>query len=346
MKIQHWFFFKRHPEKIPKIAKKPLKSVKVTKAVDDEQQFLDACWNKNTLNKKLRNKIIKRIERVKEIKKTQYPLSSRTARPTNKAVPNTKGMGKRNMSSVVLLIQESNKRAPSRLTTSRNSIRPGLGCNTPQVNAANYSFAGRVSTMDNCMNSSRVSRDGHNTGRESSRTFKKDNSAYEALRDQLQKITLKLDMEGIKSNDVSEWRQRRTRKERSDRNANLTNGSSLLIQSQSSIPLQSYNEEKIKEYHTQREKKIEGLKRPLTRNEVAYKVANNALKTKPTAKLSKNASTVVINKSQNHPSKKVLVGVKKTLDTKGVVNTRNAGKKSIQQKENIQVNKIFKTTVA
>jgi hypothetical protein len=255
-------------------------------------------------------------------------------------------MGKRNMSSVVLLIQESSKRAPSRLTSSRNSIRPGLGCNTPQVNTANYSFAGRVSTLDNYMTSSRASKDtaGRNTARESSRTLGRDNSAYEALRDQLQKITLKLDMEGIKSNDIAEWRQRRTRKERSDRNTNLTTGSSLLVQSQSSIPIQSCNEEKSKEFHTHREKKVEGLKRPLTRNEVAYKVASSTLKTKPTAKLSKNASTVVINKP--HPSKKGLVGAKKVLPSKGVVNSRNAGKRSVQQKENIQANKMFKSTVA
>lgn len=351
MKIQHRFFFKRHPENIPKVSKKPikpLKSNKVVKPISNEQDVLDACWNKSTLNKKLRNKIIKRMERVKQINKSQYPLTSRCPRPTNKIKPQSKGMGKRNMSSVVLLIQQSNKKMPSRLGSSRNSIKSGVGCNTPRVND-NYSFAGRVSAMDSYLTSSKLSKDAsanhvlvsaHQTGhdiktrRESSAC--RDNSVYEALRDQLQKITLKLDMEGIKGNDAAEWRQRRTRKERSDRNANLTNGSSLLAQSQSSIPLQSCNESARKEFYTHREKdKTKGLKRPLTRNEIAMKVTTSKVKSRPIPNTQKNVSTI-ITKTQ---SKKGQVPLKKVLPSK------NVGKKSVQQKENIQVNKVFKTTV-
>lgn len=353
MRIQHWFFFKQHPEKIPKVNKKPakgLKSNKVVKATNNEQDVLDACWNKSALNKKLRNKIIKRIERVKQINKSQYPLTSRCPKPASKIKPLPKGMGKRNMSSVVLLIQQSNKKMPSRLGSSRNSIRPGLGCNTPNVNDGNYSFAGRVSAMDSYLTSSKLSKDpsanhvltsAHQTDRDTKTRREsstcRDNSVYEALRDQLQKITLKLDMEGIKGNDVSEWRQRRTRKERSDRNANLTNGSSLLAQSQSSIPLQSCNESARKEFHTHREKdKTKGLKRPSTRNEVAMKVATSKVKSRPIPSTQKNVSTV-ITKTQ---SKKGQVPLKKVLPS------RNVGKKLVQQKENIQVNKVFKTTVA
>ena len=74
---------------------------------NNEQDVLDACWTESTIGGKLRNKIRKRIERVKELNKSQYSFTSRGGRPT--PTPSIKGMGKRNMSSLVLLVQEANR---------------------------------------------------------------------------------------------------------------------------------------------------------------------------------------------------------------------------------------------
>eukprot|EP00826_Nyctotherus_ovalis_P047574 TRINITY_DN5487_c0_g1_i4.p1 TRINITY_DN5487_c0_g1~~TRINITY_DN5487_c0_g1_i4.p1 ORF type:complete len:261 (+),score=42.48 TRINITY_DN5487_c0_g1_i4:436-1218(+) len=259
------------------------------------------------------------MERVKEMNRTQYPLTSKTSR----AIPTAKGMGKRNMSSIVLLIQESAKKSLTKLANSRNSTRPSLACNTPTLNC---SFAGRVSVMSSYCRLPKAtpavaSARGGQSERELGKSACRDNSAYETLRDQLQKITLKIDVEGMRNGDVSEWRQRRTRKQRSDRNANLTCNASVLVQSQSTLPLQSYNT--VNDGMVCRDKK---LKKPLTRNEAMSKVVSNKLKAKEAKKYSGKAK----------------VGDRQKDKTKG---NKNCGKRSVQQKENIQVNKAFKTTV-
>eukprot|EP00826_Nyctotherus_ovalis_P034109 TRINITY_DN2798_c0_g4_i1.p1 TRINITY_DN2798_c0_g4~~TRINITY_DN2798_c0_g4_i1.p1 ORF type:complete len:391 (-),score=94.28 TRINITY_DN2798_c0_g4_i1:159-1331(-) len=351
LKIQHWFFLKRHPENVPKARaakRKPAKEVKKSRlpkvTSNNEQEVLDACWTKGTLGNKLRNKIIKRMERVKEINKSQCPLTARGVKQTSRATPSTKGMGKRNMSSVVLLVQERNK---PRLATSRNSIRPALACNTPLVN---FSFAGRASAMENYLTSSRISKDSaqnlHHTGRkrELSRSSCRDNSVYETLRDQLQKITLKLDMEGIRSNDTSEWRQRRTRKERSDRNPTLANGSSLL-QSQGSLTLRSSQKivkpRAVQGFHTHR--KMETAKRPFTRNELS-KPGTQSTKAlnKPKAKPVKPQKNVT--QTTNSQRSKVLLK-KGPLNSKSTLSSKNVAKKPVRQKENVEVNKVSKTAV-
>lgn len=248
------------------------------------------------------------MERVKEMNKTQYPLTSKTSR----VLPTAKGMGERNMSSVMLLIQEGAKKSLGKLTNSRNSIRPRLACNTPTLNC---SFAGKVSAMSSYRRLPKAnpaaSARGNQSERELSKSACRDNSAYETLRDQLQKITLKIDTEGMRNGDVSEWRQRRTRKQRADRSANLAANVSVLVQSKAlcgpKLPSAANGEGAGKN------KKV---KRPLAKNEVMKEAEKN--------------------------SGRARVGDGQKGKTKG---SRNSGKRSVQQKENIQVNKAFKTTV-
>lgn len=326
MKIQHWFFFKRHPENIPKVNlvnKKEIKRSKVTKLPmvtnNNEQEVLDACWNESTLGNKLRNKLIKRMERAREMSKSRQPF---TRERTNTTI---KGMGKRNMSSKILLVQERNK--PLGYTTSRTIINPILGSNTPQVN---FSFAGRTSAMEQYLSSSKGYKDisSYHTGRdirarrELSKSSCRDNSVYETLRDQLQKITLKLDKEGI--SDGLEWRQRRTRKERADRNVNLVYGSSSLVQSQPCLPPKSHR--KVAKpnipqgYHTHRPmtSKAEPIKRP---HEVP----------KPRMKDSK-VQTINSQRYKKPP----FPLRKQALNT---FNSKTTIKNTCKQKENIGVNK-------
>ena len=245
---------------------------------NNEQDVLDACWTESTIGGKLRNKIRKRIERVKELNKSQYSFTSRGGKPA--PTPSIKGMGKRNMSSLVLLVQETNR------CGSRNSgrVNTTLKCNTPRINPINCSFAGRVSAMDNYITNSKASRDLSGYGALSSArearcdgtdkkehtSFCRDNSAYETLRDQLYKITLKLDMEGNNVN-ISEHKQRRTREQRCGRNLNNT---SIYVQSQRTMTYTSQNS-RLEVYNSNNNDshngciplKKETTKRPLTRNE-------------------------------------------------------------------------------
>jgi len=298
-----------------------LKKSKLPKVThNNEQEVLDACWTKGVFGNKLRNKIMKRMERVRELKRSQHPM---TARGLSRATRTAKGMGKRNMSSIVLLVQENNK--PAKQKFSKVSAQVLLESGTPQVN---NSFAERTSARESNLNSSKMSRgaDVYHTARdirakrELSKGSRRDNSVYETLRDQLQKITLKLDMEGIKSNDRGEWKQRRTRKERNDRNANLTNESSLTGQSQGSIPAQNYKKvSKIPQiFHTHRETEKKVYKKSTLIPRAPVKNTTRA-----------------INSQRNR------VPVKK--ESKSVLNNKNSIKK---QKENVGDNKLLKTVKA
>ena len=265
---------------------------KNTKIKTNEQDILDACWSGGKMGDKFRSKLMKKMEQVKKLSQSQYPLNFKGTKSSSRATPASKGMGKKNMSSVVLMIQEysRSKGLGGRVLTSRSRGDEALRCITPRVNPVNCSFAGKTSAVNSSIADSKPissAREGENLKSAG------DNSVYKALREQLHKITLKLDMEEYKPEDteVSGQRQRRTREERSGRNLFLKGSSSIQVNNKmdKTLPLQTKDTNSLPQglkSGALLEKKVKEVKRPLTRNQMnkpikSYNFHKENLKIKP-----------------------------------------------------------------
>jgi hypothetical protein len=272
---------------VPKlqVEKKTVDKVKASKNIKakaKEQDILDACWSGGKMGDKFRSKLMKKMEQVKKLSQSQYPLNLKGAKPLSRATPATKGMGKKNMSSMIVMVQESSrtKGLDGRVLTSRSRRVPALRCITPRVNPANCSFAGKSSAINTSIADSKAL----SSARESENLKSAgDNSVYKALREQLHKITLKLDMEEYKPEDteVSGQRQRRTREERSGRNADNKMDKTLPLQTKD-----TNSQPQGLKSGVLLEKKVKGVKRPLTRNQTnnpikSYNFHKENLKMKP-----------------------------------------------------------------
>lgn len=261
--------------------------------INTEQDILDACWSESTMGDKLRDKLMKQ---VKEINKSQYPLTSKYTKQSNRATPSARGMGKKNMSSLVLMIEQPNQdkiKIPGVCTT-RPNVCQSFRCTTPVLNQLNCSFAGRITDVNDFGTQRRQpSNSGMGSVRNNSRAgnydeykpLTSDNSVYKTLRDQLNKITLKLDTEDYSCDDTmtSGKRQRRTREERSGRNTALRSGTSMLVERKLDAGLPKDNEEKENSGIPQQIKgellsMKETFKKPFTRNQLnsSTKSYNNA----------------------------------------------------------------------
>eukprot|EP00826_Nyctotherus_ovalis_P045568 TRINITY_DN5058_c0_g1_i1.p2 TRINITY_DN5058_c0_g1~~TRINITY_DN5058_c0_g1_i1.p2 ORF type:complete len:338 (-),score=86.06 TRINITY_DN5058_c0_g1_i1:196-1209(-) len=215
---------------------------------------------------------MKKMEQVKKLSQSQYPLNLKAPKPVARAIPSTKGMGKKNMSSMILMIQESTrgKALGARQSASRVRAGAGLRCVTPRVNPVNCSFAGKASAVNSSIAEVKAmsSREGPAENLKSTC----DNSVYKALREQLHKITLKLDMEEYRPEDVeSGQRQRRTREERSGRNLFLKGSASIQSDHKmdKTLPLQTHDSNSTAQpAKGEAIEKKTVVKRPLTRNQM------------------------------------------------------------------------------
>lgn len=339
---------------------------------NNEQEVLDACWAGTALGSKLRDKIMKRIERTKEINKFQYPLTARGQKQVNRVAQGMKDMGRRNMSSVVLVVEEHNRRKTYKLPNARNSARIStiLRCTTPQTNPMDCSLHGKVSAKDNYMTNSRVPKKPLFTERYSVLTEKTnksicpENSGYKTLKDQLHKISLKLGTGKSTANEssISGLKQRRTREERSSRNLNAINSSSRPLQPRTNLtsPLQIYQKvmhpNVVQESHKVHvpKKESDNVKRQFATCEFrlssgqSHNVGekNAILKSKAKPVKNGNEKTLTVGKKGVVPLKSSRGVLDESLVSKGTFNSGNLAKKPNKQKENIQLNKTFRTNMA
>ena len=173
MKIQHWYFKKRHPEDVPKpkpvekatpevakvtpeTAKRPIKkqamssiSQKTGKEsslglrkphthvkADSEQAILDAYWSKTSTGDRLRNRIMQRMEHVKKMKgQQQEPTVIKRAK-----TPNYTGAAnrKKNMSKLIIMVQEAKVAAATKIPIADSvTCKNHMNLNKPEIARAN-----------------------------------------------------------------------------------------------------------------------------------------------------------------------------------------------------------------
>lgn len=271
---------------------------------------------------------MKKMEQVKKLSQSQYPLNLKAPKPSARATPSAKGMGKKNMSSMILMIQEPSRGKALGTRQSASRVRAGaaLRCVTPRVNPVNCSFAGKASAANNSIAEARPA--SSREGPAGNLKTPGDNSVYKALREQLHKITLKLDTEEYRTEDVeSGQRQRRTREERSGRNGFLKGSVSIHSDAKAdkTLPLQTHDfNSSAHPAKAEGAAKKSAVKRPLTRNQmnkpvksynfhkenlrIKHSIESSYCTTRPPAKSLRKTESGISKKDPNkHAAKKYLL---------------------------------------
>ena len=227
MKIQHWFFLKLKPKTSMSNTKsnqrkKTIGSKKMSTQIpssaksnfntkNSEQAILDACWSTSTVGTKLKSKIMERMKYAN--KATKYQPQSATNRPKTpgriSGLGKPKNKGKKDMSKLILMIQESNKgkRGLSKISSCRDLNR---SMSRPQFLAKQDSMLNSAYASNTSMMNTSIQEASVNSG------MRRDASAYLTLREQLNKITMEINAadNNIEKQEESFRKQRRTRKER------------------------------------------------------------------------------------------------------------------------------------
>lgn len=217
MKIQHWFFFRLHPENVPALPskesfalaqapaqnfqeRKSSRSIFKPPSRNKEQSIVDTYWSESTLKNKLRSKVFTRMKRVRNISHFQASSSDVTRLGKEQA-------GGRKCRNSVVMIEESVR-------------NPAGARNNLPLNAKNLT----TSTCKTVFNSRKVSMQAkgsiqqppavrNSTARASNKAERDD------LKERLQRITLELDR--VINRKVNDEKVRRTRKERRASNTGI-----------------------------------------------------------------------------------------------------------------------------
>lgn len=187
----------------------------------DEQAMLDAYWSGGAAGSKLKSRIIERMKRAS--KASSQPLTARAKTPGHQGGLR-KNRLKKDMSKLVLMVQETEKPevacADSCKSQSRGSNKP-LFSPTFARSAAPSLSSKRPSANVSVHSTCGAARDG----------LRRDASAYLLLREQLDRLTMEIqgDCSGERLEEsVSCRKQRRTRKERGK--GNLKRDTSMITE--------------------------------------------------------------------------------------------------------------------
>eukprot|EP00826_Nyctotherus_ovalis_P015583 TRINITY_DN14441_c0_g1_i1.p1 TRINITY_DN14441_c0_g1~~TRINITY_DN14441_c0_g1_i1.p1 ORF type:complete len:366 (-),score=54.93 TRINITY_DN14441_c0_g1_i1:40-1137(-) len=211
MKIQHWFFFRFHPEKVPALPSKEsfvqvqgaarnCKEPKSNRSIfkppsrNKEQSIVDTYWSESTLKNKLRSKVFTRMKRVRNISQFQASSSDVTRLGKEQAG------GKKCRNSVVMI--EESVRNPA------VAVRNNLPLNAKNLTSSTCKtvFNSRKASMQAKGTAQKAPAARNSTARANNKTERDD------LKQRLQKITLELDR--VINKKVNDEKVRRTRKER------------------------------------------------------------------------------------------------------------------------------------
>jgi len=242
-----------HPENIPKITKlslapdnvkKQLASSKNTQSQGklkgmrrngSEQAIVDACWSEATVGKKLKTKLMERMQQVNKVKQYRPPSISSRTKTSNQFNSARK---KQNTSNIILMVQEpghpklSVSKAPPNKDKDFNQTFSGQFVLSPRINKAEEESKGE------CGSSNPSVRNSLNFSSRTQTGLKRDNSAYFTLRDQLSKLTMEIHGDcSIDNQDesLSSRKQRRTREER--KKNGLYRDASMVLEKPSNLSL-------------------------------------------------------------------------------------------------------------
>ena len=179
---------------------------------NSEQALLDACWSGTTVGKKLKNKLMERLERNRRVKQfCPPPIGSRPKTPAQ-----FNSTAKKNkMNNLILMVQETNyPKHHSKIASCRNKDLTQSFGPSPYLSKRKIDLN---STYTNNPSSSSASHKLQNSLMLSSTTqggLRRDASAYLTLRDQLNKLTMDIQADCSLDESLNSVKQRRTREER------------------------------------------------------------------------------------------------------------------------------------
>lgn len=208
---------------------------------DSEQAILDACWSGAAVGKKLKSKLMERMQQVNKVKQLRLPSISSRAKTANQLSSAKK---KQNMSNIILMVQEpgraklSTSKAPPNKDKDFNQIFSGQFALSPRINKPEEKMKGDFGTSRPSLGA--VSQSLRNSLNFPSRTqsgLRRDNSAYFTLRDQLSKLTMEIhgDCSIDQDESLSSRKQRRTREER--KKNGLYRDASMVLEKPSNLTL-------------------------------------------------------------------------------------------------------------